>query len=424
MRKASFFIIIVTGMLYYALSAAQDKPNVILISVDTLRADAVNQQNMPYLTEWSKDCLIFSRTVSQAPHTSPSHMTMLTSLYPGVHRIYNYSQDGSGELKGYYLSKGITTLAEVLKEHGYATRAFTAGVNVTGCFGFNRGFLDYGENDLLDPLVENYTPSMEPVTKWIQAQKVPYFVFFHTFVCHAGYDPPAMFKPPPPATQKDLYLGEVKYVDHQIGKWLLKLKSSGELDNTIVFFTSDHGEEFKEHGRISHNQFYEEVLRVPLIIHHPRIKPQTVSTLVRLIDIMPTILDWVGAPIPQQAQGKPISVTEATDRIAYSDIYFISHGDLAGPTVSITTSTYKYIYITNCYGRLSHVELYNLVEDPEEVVNIVGKEKDIAFNFKTKVEEFIRACEQKAQELGSSTIKSHTPTASALEKLKSLGYLK
>ena len=317
-------------------------PNVLLISIDTLRADALGAYGQQLPTSPAVDRrlagegVLFEQCFSQSPKTTPSHMTLLTSLYPPVHGVEMW-EDATARPS---LNPAVRTLAEVLKNAGYATAGFTAGAHVHRSRGFGDGFDVYKHGNQVSRAVE-----------WMQAHRGrKFFVFFHTYQVHDPYVPPkaliARFVPGFDGPVREvvdrlragqeggweeahkvfwanvdagnprdvefvnrLYHAGVRHMDDTTVTTLLDQLDALDLAReTLVVFTSDHGEAFHEHGIFLHEDLYAETLHVPLVLRFPGRLPagQRVAGRVRTIDVMPTILDVLGVVAPEEIQGRSL----------------------------------------------------------------------------------------------------------------------
>jgi arylsulfatase A-like enzyme len=315
--------------------------DIVLIVVDTLRADHLGAYGYPRDTSPAIDGMaargvLFEAAWGAAPWTLPSIMSIMTSRYPSDHRVEN---------DGLRLAEEIPTLAQLFAAAGYATGGFVSHIYVTGAFGFDRGFERYEDFDLAGPsyrLESGLEPDAARVTDaalaWLADQgNRPLLLFVHYFDPHWPYDPPeparAMFPSDyggeldagydsisrfqaaetvmPDDYRRfliDRYDGEIRFVDGEIGRLLDGLESAGRRQRTWIVLTSDHGEEFKEHGSVGHGRsLYEEVIRVPLIIAGPdAAAPEArsagagrrIATPVSGIDILPTLIDLAGLERP------------------------------------------------------------------------------------------------------------------------------
>jgi len=319
------------GALPVAL-APGDAPTVILISIDTLRPDRLGcygnpQPTSPNIDGFAGESVLFSVAIAQAPSTLPSHATMFTSLLPEHHGAF-FSRRTP-------LPASIPTLATELRAAGYRTAAFTGGGQIAPEFGLDRGFDAYGVN----VGGSDFSSAVQAGLGWLEEDPGhPAFLFLHTYEVHHPFTPkPAMLAifdgdydgPLPAEISKDLlnrintdetvitdrdlahivaaYDAEIRSVDGAFGQLLAGLGELALLADSLVIFTSDHGEEFGEHGVVgwhSHTLF-DELLRVPLLIRFPggRDGGLLIEKQVRLLDLAPTVLAAVGVAAPSAFEG-------------------------------------------------------------------------------------------------------------------------
>jgi arylsulfatase A-like enzyme len=276
--------------------------NVILISIDTLRADRLEAYGayrpaMPQIDAFARNAVTFTNTWSVWPETSGSHMSIFSSRYPSEHRVTSFIASPSPT---------IELLAERLRRAGYLTRAYTEDGGVWANAGFARGFSAYAERRSADFV---YRGEVDAVfadgTRWVDAHADrTFFLFLHTYQVHGPYSPPDAYRGlfadmPGREPARDLALAydqEARYADDHIGPFLAHLEKVGLRDKTIVIILSDHGEEFGEHGGTGHGRtLHQEVLRVPLVIAAPGLlAPARVTTPASLLDVAPTVLDLLG----------------------------------------------------------------------------------------------------------------------------------
>jgi len=309
-------------------SARQSPKGIILISLDTLRADHLgtygyHRDTSPAIDAFAKDNIVFENAVVQSPWTLPSHMSIMTSRYPSFHGVVH---------EGLSLSDEYVTLAELLKGAGYKTAAFVDGGYVSGVFGFDQGFDVYHDQRIG---AEGILPKAQ---HWLDENKSDsFFLFIHLFDIHSPYNPPPPYNSIfhdftytghlvpssknliiaqyDPLKLKDddlrhviaLYDGGIRYTDEKIGEFLSYLQNAGLYDQSLIIITSDHGEEFMEHDNVLHWQlFYRPNLHVPLIVHMPHYsrKGIRISELVQSIDLLPTIVESAQLPAYPAAQGR------------------------------------------------------------------------------------------------------------------------
>ena len=311
------------------------RPNVLLISVDTLRADHLGVYGYERATSPNIDALatrgaVFENAFSTAPWTLPGHMSIFTSMYPSFHKL---------ESRHRRLDPAVQTLTESIKDLGYRTAAFVTHPYLAKHWGFGAGFDLYFRQPRIVP-AELQTSSVIDWLDWHLfhrrrgAEPQEFFLFVHYMDPHETYDAPppfgnkftvdyegdlspedhlvTMFSERDFPSEADyeytlaLYDGEISYVDHEIGRLLERLDQEGLLDSMVVVLTSDHGEEFKDHGSMGHQStVHVEQLRVPLIFVAPSaFMPGTrVGSQASLVDIYPTLVGILGQAVPPQAQG-------------------------------------------------------------------------------------------------------------------------
>jgi len=308
------------------------RPNVVLVSLDTLRADHVGaygygRETTPNLDALAAESAVFQNVFAPSSWTLPSHVSMLTGLECQRHGVY-YEDDR--------MDPAQPTLAALLKERGYTCGAVTGGAFVDPSYGFFMGFDGYsiGHGEFADPRLAAH--AAEEAERWLEANAdKPFFLFLHTYQIHypyrspeeyarmfAGPNParlawdfqddhggwPNVFRPLPEAERRnivDLYDGEIRFTDEALtGPLIEKLRALGIYDRTLLIVTSDHGEEFFEHGGWVHTwSLYNASLKVPLVVKFPRGKfaSRKVADAVRLTDIVPTVLDVLGIAPPEEA---------------------------------------------------------------------------------------------------------------------------
>lgn len=294
---------------------------VILISIDTLRADHVGTygsgwDTTPFIDRLAGRGAVFENAVVQLPGTLPSHMSIFTGLYPAEHGVY------PPEAK---LSPAIETLPEAFARHGFRTAGFTEGGYVSGDYGFERGFEVFSDaaTGRRDDVERTFASGLSFLRNLDSGER--FFLFLHTYAVHDPYDPPEpyrsmfwdgdppqVFRPTGPNLSavnrgeqsvtpeqaryfQALYAGGIRYVDHVLERWFAEAGELGLLDDTTVVLTSDHGEEFLDHGMLVHEQIYHENLHVPLIVLHPEVSADTrIERLVESIDIAPSLYEIAG----------------------------------------------------------------------------------------------------------------------------------
>jgi arylsulfatase A-like enzyme/regulator of sirC expression with transglutaminase-like and TPR domain len=394
------------------------RPNVLLVTLDTLRWDALGCYGgpaaTPALDHLAAQGVRFETVTAHSVVTLPSHTTILTSLDPSRHGVHNNT--------GFRASEDLVTWAEHMKAAGYATGAFIGAFPLDSMFGLAQGFDVYddyysaGEIGSHFAIVER--PGAEVVSAargWIAQQgEGPWFAWVHIYDPHAPYEPPEPF-----ATQyaDDPYAGEVAATDFALAPLLQEVTSP----DTLVVVTGDHGEGLGQHGEMTHGLFaYEQTLRAPLIFARPgHIRAGVVAQRVRHIDILPTVLDLLGLPAATGVQGESLSLLLAGDsRVADGrnapGAYFealtpyLTRG--WAPLRGYRQDKYKFI-------DLPIPELYDLDEDPGELVNLATEDPRRVAIMRADLQDHLAAVG------GGAITEVAAETAATLERLRSLGYV-
>lgn len=385
----------------------QGPRDVVLITVDTLRADALGftgngRVRTPNIDRLAAEGLVFTNAHAHNVMTLPSHANILTGLYPYQH--------GVRDNEGFRLDPGIPTLATLLKARGYATAAVIGAFPLDARFGLARGFDLYDEKYPQGANDYDFSVSERPAGEVVAAARAwygqnaghPRFLWVHLYDCHAPHVPP-------PALAQEYadrpYLGEVAGVDQALGPLLEDLRGSGR--QTLLLLTSDHGEALGDHGEATHGLFaYEATLHIPMILWGPGglVRPGVDGALVRHVDIPPTILEAASVPAPAGQQGR--SLLHGAGKGAETSYFEAFTANLTrgwAPLRGEMNGQWKYI-------TLPIPELYDLSKDPEERQNRIAQESEAA------------------RSLGRALPDEETPrprkeTAETLARLRSLGYL-
>lgn len=417
--------------------------------------------------------MVFEAARTQAPQTAPSHASLFTGEYPGVHRIINVHGHRT-EMDT--LPQGLTTLAESLQAAGHETAGFVSGGNLTGRMGMDRGF------DVWDEQYTDVSDRVDRAIEWIfKPGRGAFFAFVHTYQVHAPYLPPRelvgqftdsaydgplrsrtesfLDMPQAEAWAKatgpeywegmleytpadirflsDLYDAEIHYLDSQLRRLFEYLTRSDLLRETAVILVSDHGEEFMDHGKYQHDQVYEELLHVPLIIRLPPAWERAgmvgrIATPVELIDVGPTVLDLLGLdpdglgavqgrsllPLMQDPSGQ----ARRFDQPVYSELVVDP-----GPKFhwAVTHQGWKYVSIWQANIDHSWESLFHLTEDPGERRNLIASSDPEATRARSRLQDLLKAHRIRS----SARAKEVGPGGSAVvddemrEQMKALGYI-
>jgi choline-sulfatase len=395
--------------------------SVILISVDTLRADHLScygyrRVATPHIDALAEGGTIFTQAESQVPLTLPSHVSLLTSTYPFANRI----EDNAA-----VLGPDAVSLATVLKSHGYATGAFVGGFVLDQRFGLSRGFNEYDSPFDLhrqagrDPSEvkragEDVARSAE---RWLRENShAPFFLFLHLYDLHTPYEIPAARGTLSGGSGYDMALG---YVDGVLGEFWRFLQQNTLLENTVVVFLSDHGESLGEHGETTHGYFmYQSTLHVPLIFHWPAGSSAfraRIDQPVSLMDVAPSILESLGVGTPSQFQGRGLiglvrNKQPPPDEDIYSETLYAHDHFGTASLRGLRVGDYQYI-------QAPKAELYDVSLDPEESVNLYQKKPALALALRESLAKLRSPYEASGQARPANL------SPEAVERLRALGYL-
>lgn len=419
-RRILFFLIALTAARAAAQTLEKPAVNVVLITIDTLRADHVGcygyqQIKTPNIDSLAADGARFAHAFTPVPVTLPSHSAMLTGTYPMLSGMHDFS--------GNKLSLQQVTLAAVLKQAGYATGAVMGAAVLDSRFGLNQGFDFYYDHFDFSRLEEANLDEMErpgnvvadQALDWLgkNSQK-KFFLWMHL------YDPHYPYHPPEPYSREYAtrpYDGEIAFADEQVGRLLHFLKEKGLYQNTVIVLAGDHGEGLGEHGEKTHGFFiYNATMHVPLIIHLPgKSAALAVGDPVSLVDLMPTVLAAVGVDSPPQVQGRNLLPVLRGDK---ADRDRTLYGETFLPRIHFNWSelrgaeNVKYHFID-----APRPELYDLAKDPGELRNLFPDKKAVGEEMRAKLSGLIReysAGKEMAEKTGLDP--------ALMERLKSLGY--
>jgi len=404
-RRAVCLTLLAGAACARAPSRPATPPSVLLVTVDTLRADRVGAYGdalarTPHADALARGGVLFEAAYSPAPITLPAHVSILTGLLPPAHGVR-----GNG---AFALGAGPTTLAEAMRARGYATGAFIGGFPLSRRFGLGRGFDHYDDTVEKAPGVHyefaerRAAAVVDAARAWLGAHPAPVFVWVHLFDPHAPYDPPPAF------AGLDPYRGEVASADAAVG--VLLAAWDARPGPSVVAFTADHGEAFGEHREESHSLFvYDTTLHVPLILRGPGLPPgRRIKEAVGLTDLAATLLDLAGGAGPT-VPGR--SLLGALRGPLHSHLY----AETLAPRLDFGWSDlrawregrYKYI-------RAPRPELYDVDADPGETEDLVSRQPDVARRMAAALDAALAA-------LGDSeTTRAVDPDVA--ERLRALGY--
>lgn len=412
-------------------------PDILLISLDTLRADRLGaygyeRETSPRIDAFAGRGALFENVVAESSWTLPSHVTMLTGTYPSSHGVVRRIKQAGPDLR---------FLAQELGDAGYRTLGLTEGGYMSEIYGFARGF------DVFDEDTPSLARSLERVERFIEDGDGPFFAFVHTYAIHCPYDPPDEYArafrssdaspfetagkcgnpdyntvelgPGQVRHVADQYDASIRQVDDWLGAFLERLAASGRLGRTIVLITSDHGEELHEHGKIGHDgTLYVETLLVPLVLVGPGIEPRRVETPVGLVDLAPTLIDLAGRPIPGDMEGRSLRELLDGDEGGGGGSWPAHRvSELAGEDQvrSVWTPTHHLLVHPESRRR----ELYDLRSDPTEQRDLAERDPDRVEELRAALAEY-RSARRARRRSAAADLEELSPER--LERLRALGY--
>jgi choline-sulfatase len=379
------------------------RPNVLLITIDTLRADRLGRGFTPTLDRLAAEGTRFVNARTAVPLTLPAHVTIMTGTVPPVHGVHD---------NGLAFEPGPPTLARVLHDAGYRTGAFVGAYVLNHIFGLADGFDRYDDRVHRDPALGAQLEAerrggevVDAALEWIGSSPAqPFFMWVHLYDPHAPYDPPAEFRT---KAGEHPYDGEVAYADAQIGRLLSTLGARGLLDGTLVAVTGDHGEGLGDHGEQAHGMLaYDSTLRVPLVLRGPSVGRGIVSDRnVSLAGLAGTILRSVALDAPKgMSDGVHLLLSDGAEVYAETE-----YPRAAGWHALTTLVADRWKLILS-----SEPELYDVTTDPAEQHNVVAERGPT-----------VEAMTKRVRELAASDAPraASSVPAEAAERLRALGYV-
>jgi arylsulfatase A-like enzyme/Flp pilus assembly protein TadD len=413
-------LVVLTGAVFLAACASkapQEITHVVLISIDTCRADHLGSYGYtagttPHIDELAQESVLFENVLSPVPITLPAHSSLMTGTIPLHHGVRD---NGT-----YRLHDSAVTLAEVLKDNGFQTAGVIGGFVLSSHFGLDQGF-DVFDDDFEDverdlTIERRGEEISRAAVEWLDEHRDgKQFLFLHYFDPHVSYRPPEPFRT---RFAESPYDGELAYTDWSIGKVIEKLESLGVYDSSLVVITADHGEALGEHGERTHAYFvYQSTVRVPLLIKRPGShEARRIAEAASLIDVMPTILDVLRIPPPGGIQGRSLTAhfsgpdVKEPNRYHYFESLLATKYDCS-PLIGVSDGRWKLI-------ETLKPELYDLTRDPEETRNRIHDEPDEARRLRAQLEEVLKTENRKPGAEPAVSLDESTR-----RRLRALGYL-
>jgi choline-sulfatase len=401
-------------------ATSRPRPNILLITIDTLRADHVGcygaaNVKTPTMDALAKDGILFEHAFSQVPLTWPSHAAILTGTYP--------FQNGVQDFTGHPLAPQFRSAAQAFKQAGYATGAVVSSFVLDRSWGLARGFDFYDDafsattfqQKDLGLVDRRASESVSHALDWLKKNRHrPFFLWLHLYDPHSPYDAPEPF-----ATQyrDHPYDGEIAYSDHELGRLIAWLKINHMYDRTGIVLLSDHGESLGDHGEKEHGFFiYNSTIRIPLIVKAPAGRQpgsKRMDAPAESVAVAPTLLRLAGLKdsIEKQFQSEDLLGPPRVDKLAYSETFYPFSSFGWNPLHSLETGRYQYI-------EAPEPELYDLVADSEEQKNIAAQQPATASVLREKLQEILKNRPFSVKQPNGNKL-----NAEAAEKLRTLGYV-
>jgi arylsulfatase A-like enzyme len=457
-----------TGWLWWKQSARQSKPlAIVIVSIDTLHRGHLtvygyDRDTSPEIERLARDAVVFENAIAVHTNTGPAHGSLMTGLYPPSHGIIN---------NGHKLREGVTTLAQILSEQGVHTGAFISGWTLNrDAVALDRGFDYYDDSGQVDQR-RKASKTLSRATHWMEqqaAQQATVFLFFHLFDPHSPYTPTEGFEgrflpqgqefrypnlgagpegkrnrlriaygagPRPGEIEEQIirYDGAVAYDDHHVGQLLRTLEDLGYYDQALIVFLSDHGETLGERRYVMDHgsRVYEEQIRVPLIIRFPNneFTGQRIPNQVGHVDLLPTLLDYLGLSIPQAVQGRSLmplirgEAGETSDPPAFSLAQprafrvpeIATKLDEEALITSIRAWPFKLIEYPASPAPV--YQLFNLEKDPAEKQNLAAERPELVAALAAQIRQW-------RLETGAlEAVAEPSLSPEAMKALRSLGYV-
>jgi arylsulfatase A-like enzyme len=426
-------------------------PNVVVVTIDTLRADhtsayGYDRPTTPNLQALAAEGTLFRSAYAVTATTLPSHATLFTSLYPSEHGVLK---------NGIPLRESFTTLAEILRAHRWQTAAFVSSFPVHGQFGLQQGFDVYDDDfrgadatvarseqaweghQVAGPFDRRAEDTTKRAIDWLRTRDParPFLLWVHLFDPHAPYDPPQSFRSrflrSPEASVRerdvDLYDAEVAYADRELGRLLHAVDRASPRERTLTLVTSDHGEGLWDHGWRGHGVYlYEEAVRVPLVVRWPGRIPEgrKLDGPVGLVDVLPTLLTLIGV----ERDGAPMRGTDLTDALEGRDaldpgrpIYFQRRLYHTPEWKGVRVSGAKWGVLWRGW-KLIHApeeatELYDLRTDPHELLDLAPERSPVVLTLSERLSAWEGGGPNAMQ------VTAERPSEEVQERLRALGYV-
>jgi arylsulfatase A-like enzyme/Tfp pilus assembly protein PilF len=407
-----------------APAASTDRPSVVIVTLDTTRADRMGflgdkRGLTPGLDALARDAVVFERAYSQAPITTVSHASILSGTYPQFHKVNDF---------GVPLPTDVPYLPDLLRQRGYETAAFVGSLvldpRAGTAPGFDRGFQTYdagfrirrGKEDRYQTMERRGEEVANRALEWLKRPRsAPFFLWVHLYDAHDPYDPPPAFARRFGARS---YEGEVAYADAQVARLVAALRTRGLFDGTLVAVAADHGESLGDHGESKHGVFlYDATQHVPLVLKLPRGQGagRRVPARCRLVDLVPTVLQSLGLEVPEAVQGESLlsllGPGRVPDRDAYAETDYPRRAFGWSALAALRADRFLYV-------KAPRAELYDERTDPASKTNLAERRPEVAARVAANLATFLENTGGRS----ADNAKAGVDPALA-ERLAALGYV-
>ncbi len=397
------------------------RTHLLLVSIDTLRADALGsygyaKAQTPRLDALGAQGLRFEQATTVAPLTLPAHSSLLTGTFPATHGVRDNG--------GFYLGDEQVTLAEVLRGEGYRTGAFVGAFVLDSRWGTHQGFDRYFDEFDLSEMTGGGMASVQrrgdevvaEALRWLgEESEAPFFGWVHLYDPHTPYEAPEPYPSRFPRTRSGAYDAEIAWTDALVGRLLDGLAEQGHLEDTLVVVLGDHGEALGAHKELDHGFFvYDEAVQIPLMIAGPGVPSRVVPEQVRIVDVMPTALELLGIEAPASVQGTslvPLGRGQELKLLALAESWYPRYHYGWSELVAVRDGRYKLI-------QAPRRELYDLAEDPGELHDLAAEQPERADALEQALEDLLERVTNEDAARGPSIMDRETE-----ERLQALGYI-
>jgi choline-sulfatase len=404
------------------LLPAKAPRHLLLVTLDTLRADHLGSYGYadaqtPRLDALARSGLRFEKATTVVPLTLPAHSSVMTGTFPAWHGVRDNG--------GFYVDEAQVTLAEVLRDKGFRTGGFVGSFVLDRRWGIAQGFErffdefdleKFGEVPGMDAIQRPGSEVVDKAIEWLRADHdQPFFAWVHLYDPHTPYAAAEPFRSRFPRTLKGAYDAEIASTDAQVGRLLDALELDGRLDETLIVVLADHGEMLGEHGEQTHGFFiYEAATRVPLIVAGPGVPARVIADQVRVVDVLPTVLQLMQVPVPSAVQGVsllPLARGGSLSLVAHSESWYPRYHYGWSELRSVQDGRFKYI-------RAPRPELYDLARDPGESRNLSAEDT-------ARLDTLARALDdlEKRTASASAPVGPRPMDTETEERLAALGYV-